>query len=208
MRAGFPTTTAPDSTLCVTTLPAPTRARSPMVTNGRTVAFMPIWAPRSIVGPRRQRCESVPGCGSSARQTPGPIVTSSAMVLNRPMLQFAEIVTRSPMTHEASMIVLLPTRQSSPSELSGPITTLRPVTRRAPIRAPSWRADPRRTVERTPTSRPLKVSERPASCPSRTSSSINVPAPRWMPERARRARSSSRAVSSLACALSFNCSID
>src|SRR6185312_14030020 len=45
-RAGLPATTAPAGTSLVTTLPAPTTARSPIVTPQRIVADVPIDAPR------------------------------------------------------------------------------------------------------------------------------------------------------------------
>ena len=50
-RAGLPATTAPSGTSFVTTLPAPTVARSPMTTPQRIVAPEPIEAPRlTVVG--------------------------------------------------------------------------------------------------------------------------------------------------------------
>ena len=51
-RAGLPATTVSAGTSRVTTLPAPIRARRPMVTNGKMVTPAPTCAPSRIVGPR------------------------------------------------------------------------------------------------------------------------------------------------------------
>src|SRR5439155_10328343 len=123
-RAGHPATTAPGSTLRVTTAPAPTRAPSPITTPAMTTAPLPTDAPRHTrVG---TSCQSAAVCGSPSSLvargsrslmniTPWPTNTSSSIVTPEQTNVWLDILHRAPALAPAWTSSNAPIRLSSPT---------------------------------------------------------------------------------------------
>jgi hypothetical protein len=104
MRAGFPVTTTPGGTSCVTTAPAPTIAPWPISMPGRSVAFAPMDAPaRTTVRANASGRWRLRGNGSFVNVALGPTKTSSSSVTPSHNCTPLLTVTRSPTATSFSM---------------------------------------------------------------------------------------------------------
>ena len=118
IRAGLPATTAPAGTSRVTTDPAPTRANVPITTPGRRVAFAPIFAPGSMVGPLRHCCTAGHcGCGALVRTARGPTQLLRMRCENSGMKACEWTRAPSSMVTWCSITVWLPMLTRSPMVL-------------------------------------------------------------------------------------------